>query len=360
MGKMKALLKNKKIFRFVYSIVCAVVLFMVMNSMTIIKQNITEAGEKQTTFTFDANRMAFLYAAIFFFMFLSGLLLIVSGEHRDQAGKIKNRVCCLIFLSAVPILLFLDDREMALRMAFNLYFASIIVGKTISTALKLKNKKKRVRNIFKLLVLYFVLDLVVTVNMEVEHRVYAFMVYMCGMFLMFRYLIEIIVKTFSGVKLDVLRKIIKKTFTAEILSGFLVLIFAVASVLKNYEPGIKTMGDALWYCFALVTTIGFGDFTVVTTLGRMLSVLLGIYGIIVVSLITSIIVNFYSEIKDKDDEEDEDEDEGDDGDDSGEGKEDDSGKTEALVKTKKTKATRVGGMTITSPEQDEDKTENDD
>ena len=37
--------------------------------------------------------------------------------------------------------------------------------------------------------------------------------------------------------------------------------------------------------------------TAVTDLGRTMSVVLGIYGIIVVALITSIIVNFYGEIK---------------------------------------------------------------
>ena len=46
-----------------------------------------------------------------------------------------------------------------------------------------------------------------------------------------------------------------------------------------------------------MTTIGFGDITAVTVKGRVLSVILGMYGIIVVSLITSIIVNFYGEMK---------------------------------------------------------------
>ena len=50
------------------------------------------------------------------------------------------------------------------------------------------------------------------------------------------------------------------------------------------------------------TTIGFGDITAVSILGRILSVILGIYGIIVVALITSIIVNFYSEVKSEPDE----------------------------------------------------------
>ena len=37
--------------------------------------------------------------------------------------------------------------------------------------------------------------------------------------------------------------------------------------------------------------------TAVSTIGRILSVILGVYGIIVVALITSIIVNFYGEMK---------------------------------------------------------------
>ena len=56
-------------------------------------------------------------------------------------------------------------------------------------------------------------------------------------------------------------------------------------------------GDALWYCFAIVTTIGFGDVASVSVIGRILSVILGFYGIIVVAVITSIIVNFYNETK---------------------------------------------------------------
>ena len=59
--------------------------------------------------------------------------------------------------------------------------------------------------------------------------------------------------------------------------------------------------DALWYTFAVVTTIGFGDFTATTLVGRVLTVILGIYGIVVVAVITSIIVNFYNETAGKDD-----------------------------------------------------------
>ena len=103
--------------------------------------------------------------------------------------------------------------------------------------------------------------------------------------------------SFSQVKLDVLSRIIRKTYAAEILFGMLLLITAFSIVLPNFELNINTFGDALWYCFAIVTTIGFGDITAVTIPGRIISVILGLYGLIVVALITSIIVNFYSETK---------------------------------------------------------------
>ena len=102
---------------------------------------------------------------------------------------------------------------------------------------------------------------------------------------------------FSRIKVSVLKRIVRKTYAAEILFGMLLLIVAVSIVLPGLEPGIERFADGLWYCFAIVTTIGFGDITATTGIGRLLSVILGLYGIIVVSLITSIIVNFYSEVK---------------------------------------------------------------
>ena len=44
----------------------------------------------------------------------------------------------------------------------------------------------------------------------------------------------------------------------------------------------------------LVTTIGFGDLTSVSMIGRILSIILGLYGLVVVALVTSVIVNFYN------------------------------------------------------------------
>lgn len=96
-------------------------------------------------------------------------------------------------------------------------------------------------------------------------------------------------------KLDHFMLIVRKTLTLEILMGLLVLVTLFSVYFTLVEPGMTSFVDSLWYSFSVITTIGFGDVSVTTTLGRILSVILGIYGIVVVGLVTSIIVNVYND-----------------------------------------------------------------
>jgi drug/metabolite transporter (DMT)-like permease len=102
---------------------------------------------------------------------------------------------------------------------------------------------------------------------------------------------------FGRIKVGVLKDVIRQTYAAEIVGGLLLLIFVFSFMLMLFEKNITSYGDALWYCFAIVTTIGFGDIAATSMLGRIMSVILGIYGIVVVALITSVIVAFYGEMK---------------------------------------------------------------
>ena len=110
-------------------------------------------------------------------------------------------------------------------------------------------------------------------------------------------LLTIMIVIFSRIKLDLLREIVRKTYAAEIIFGLLLLMVAFSFALKFTDDSFQSFWDALWYCFAVVTTIGFGDITPASAMGRVISVILGVYGIVVVALITSIIVNFYGEMK---------------------------------------------------------------
>ena len=115
----------------------------------------------------------------------------------------------------------------------------------------------------------------------------------------FRSLLHTMSVTFARLRLDLLREIVQQTYVAEIIFGLLLLIASFSFVLR-YTDRAAFGGEytnALWYCFAVVTTIGFGDMTATSAIGRILTVIMGVYGIIVVALITSIIVNFYGEMK---------------------------------------------------------------
>jgi len=125
----------------------------------------------------------------------------------------------------------------------------------------------------------------------------SFMMLILGVIVTLSTLLSIMTALFSRIRLDLLKEIIQKTYAVEIIAGLGLMMVAFSYVLTFTDEVFKTFWDALWYCFAIVTTIGFGDLAATSALGRLLSVILGIYGIIVVALITSIIVNFYGELK---------------------------------------------------------------
>ena len=123
-------------------------------------------------------------------------------------------------------------------------------------------------------------------------------VYMCLMMaVLLMMILHVVGISVSQMKLNILMNIIRETYVLEILLGLLMMIIACSTVFMTLEESMNNYGDALWYSFALVTTIGFGDITASTVIGRLLSVFLGMYGIVVVAIITSVIVNFYGEMR---------------------------------------------------------------
>ena len=116
-------------------------------------------------------------------------------------------------------------------------------------------------------------------------------------------LLDVLAFSFAKIQMRGLIKIIRKTYVVEILYGLLILVVSFSFYFTLMEPSITNMGDALWYSFAIITTIGFGDMTTTSIISRILSVILGFYGLIVTATITSVIVNFYNETKNSDKEE---------------------------------------------------------
>ncbi|MBT9607936.1 potassium channel family protein [Microbacterium sp.] len=58
---------------------------------------------------------------------------------------------------------------------------------------------------------------------------------------------------------------------------------------ERHAPGasITSFGNAVWWAFCTITTVGYGDFTPITVQGRVVAVLLMICGVVLVGLITA-------------------------------------------------------------------------
>ena len=97
-------------------------------------------------------------------------------------------------------------------------------------------------------------------------------------------------------RLKLLWIILKRTKATQIILGFVLFLFANAAVIQLVEPNINRYGDALWYCYAVISTAGFGDFVTVTFIGKIYSVLLTIYAIFVIAIVTGVVVNFYTQM----------------------------------------------------------------
>ncbi len=124
--------------------------------------------------------------------------------------------------------------------------------------------------------------------------------YYVGVFLIIEEVIIFFISILSSSSAVRFIRILVRTHVAEALFGLLFFMVVSSIILEMVEPDqIATFGDAMWFCFQTITTIGFGDFKIHSFAGRIIIVLLGIYGIVIVALFTSLIVNLYNDSLDK-------------------------------------------------------------
>ena len=68
---------------------------------------------------------------------------------------------------------------------------------------------------------------------------------------------------------------------------FFVLLFGYIFYLT--EDGVRTFGDGIWWALVTVTTVGYGDITPATTLGRFVASALMFLGLGLIATVTAIV-----------------------------------------------------------------------
>lgn len=97
-------------------------------------------------------------------------------------------------------------------------------------------------------------------------------------------------------KLRLLSIILKTSGMSKVLFSFLGFFLISAIIIWLVDPNVNNFFDAIWFSFAVVTTIGFGDIVVTNLFARIIAIILAVYGILVIAIITGIIVYYISEI----------------------------------------------------------------
>jgi len=87
-----------------------------------------------------------------------------------------------------------------------------------------------------------------------------------------------------------------KTIYLFIASGLIILLgtfvmYGVESQVPNSK--IKTILDALWWCVATVTTVGYGDIVPISNIGRIVALFYIFFGISMLAILMSVITNTF-------------------------------------------------------------------
>jgi voltage-gated potassium channel len=99
-------------------------------------------------------------------------------------------------------------------------------------------------------------------------------------------------------RLKLLYYILKTSGMTKVLYSFLIFFFISAIIIWLIDPNVESFFDAIWFCVAVVTTIGFGDVVVTNVVARIVTIVLALYGILVIAVITGVIVYYISKILD--------------------------------------------------------------
>ncbi|MCP9276613.1 potassium channel family protein [Mycolicibacterium arenosum] len=106
-----------------------------------------------------------------------------------------------------------------------------------------------------------------------------------------------------AVVIGVLQRAIGHTIRGRVIvftaCGTVLLVYSAALVMldaeRDHNENINNFGDALWWSFTTVTTVGYGDTVPVTVVGRLIAVALMVAGVSLLAVVTATLASWIVE-----------------------------------------------------------------
>ena len=210
---------------------------------------------------------------IFVLMGLMGLVNFF--KERTRISFIRFLVILAFDIAIGVIVLFAKNNPFLFSVTAGLYCATIVISRVFSIIQKPTVRSIVINALIVALAVALAIGILSTDPNQAD--VLKNIILVECLFIAIVSFVEAMSIALAQLKVRVLFKIITNTFSLEVLFGLLVIIVCFSIILAKVEPAasteatIQNFPDALWYCFAVVTTIGFGDKVAITPIGRILT-----------------------------------------------------------------------------------------
>lgn len=90
-------------------------------------------------------------------------------------------------------------------------------------------------------------------------------------------------------------RVLKRTGAIKIFFAYIILLCIAGLALWFIEPQVNGFFEGVYFCFVASTTIGFGDIVPVTVVGRIITIVITLFGILTVAIVPGVVVMYYTE-----------------------------------------------------------------